>query len=163
MAPLNGLVVALVGAVLAACAGAPASPSRAFQSSTPTVANVCPLGVAGAVVASQRIDGGAGYVFTTPGDVAELRRRVRLVARLHRERVLATDPIVRAETDDVPAGIRLNLRPLDASQIDGMQSTTAFRAEQLARGSCPQIQGDQLVSWLATRPDDARERTLTSR
>lgn len=155
--------------LLAACASAPPpvttarTPSQLLAEAPDTHEDMCPMTVPGAVVASEAIDGGTAFVFTTPGDVAELRRRVRTLARLHGQRVLTqTRATLLVATDDVASGVRLNIRPLEASRTLEIHDRGAQAARLLAQGSCPAVANDALVAWL-TEGDDARDRTITSR
>lgn len=43
----------------------------------------CPMAVAGTSVRAEEVEGGTAMVFTTTGDVAELRRRVTEMADMH--------------------------------------------------------------------------------
>jgi hypothetical protein len=105
--------------------------------------------VPGTVVASEAIDGGTALVFTTPGDVAELRRRVRTLARKHSLRVGERETLV-ATTDDLASGARLNIRPLDEAKSALIHDYSARRVAMLARGACPAVATDSLVTWLTT-------------
>jgi len=43
----------------------------------------CPMEVAGTSVRAEEVEGGAAMIFSTKGDVAELRRRVAAMAEMH--------------------------------------------------------------------------------
>jgi hypothetical protein len=43
----------------------------------------CPMAVPGTTATAEEREGGAALVFTTTGDVAELRRRVTAMAEMH--------------------------------------------------------------------------------
>lgn len=153
--------------LLAACAAAPTpvtrAPAQLLAEAPDTREDLCPMTVPGAVVASQSIDGGTAFVFTTSGDVAELRRRVRTLARLHGQRVLGPrGATLLVATDDLERGVRLNIRPLETSRAREIQERGSRAAVLLAQGSCPAVANDALVAWL-TEGDDARDRTITSR
>src|SRR5206468_9019668 len=47
------------------------------------MADSCPMAVAGTSVRAEEVEGGTAMVFTTTGDVAELRRRVTAMADMH--------------------------------------------------------------------------------
>ena len=115
--------------------------------------------VPGTAVRSEAIDGGTALVFSTSGDFAELRRRVRTLVRMHGLRVGERDTLV-ATTDDLATGARLNIRPLDAAKGSLLHDYTSRRALELARGSCPPVATDSMVTWLTS--DEPRDR-ITSR
>ncbi len=46
----------------------------------------CPMAVAGTSVRAEEVAGGTAMVFTTTGDVAELRRRVTAMADMHNKK-----------------------------------------------------------------------------
>lgn len=150
----------LASAAVAACASPKPTPQLRLASEP--VADICPTDVAATVVKSELLEDGTAYVFTTTGDVAELRRRVRLVARLHAQRG-ATDRAanVMAATDDVPGGARLNLRPVEAADVAPMQAAMPARAAGLAPGVCKRVGSDTLVAWLVSEPETSRQ--VTSR
>jgi hypothetical protein len=47
------------------------------------MADSCPMAVAGTTVRAEEVAGGSSLVFTTTGDVNELRRRVSAMAEMH--------------------------------------------------------------------------------
>lgn len=154
----------LTGVVLAACASAPV-PAPRTVTTAPTVAldtDTCPMNVDSAVVRAEPIDGGAALVFTTPGDCAELRRRVRDIARLHSFRVLETNATLIVATDDIAHGIRLNIRAVDANRGARLHDTAAARASQLARGACPAMNVDAMIAWVSD-PDATQQAVVSSR
>lgn len=153
------------GAMVAGC-GAPTTrvePSaRAHPIAMPFEGpgDLCPMTVEGAIVEVEDIDGGSGLVFTTIGDVAELRRRVRLIARLHGER--AGTPTLFVSTDDVRDGARLNIRPIDPERVAAVREYGRSHALVLDRSTCPaRLGSNALVSWLVSQ--DAAPQRVTSR
>jgi hypothetical protein len=50
------------------------------------MAGMCPMAVEGTTARAEDVEGGAAIVFTTTGDVAELRRRVAHMADMHNQR-----------------------------------------------------------------------------
>lgn len=162
----NGLLVLTIGALVMGCSRAPAPRAghhAAVAAQQPRVdreslAAVCPFHVAGTQAAPEAVEYGAAYVFTTSTDVAELRRRVRVIARLHGER----DGLI-AATDDLPTGVRLNVRPADSTKIEQLQQAARRIAPRLAHGSCPNIRTGDMVAWLVAAPDINRDAALSSR
>jgi hypothetical protein len=162
------IVVATFGAVVAAgCAASspppPSSPSSEPSSSstiapTPGARATCPLGVTGAEVAvSDEASGAVAIAFTTKGDVAELRRRVRdqaanygpgahqglghggahAGAQTHGLR-LSELPAIDAQVSDIDGGARLLVATKDAAERDHVRSELHERAAKIvALGDCP--------------------------
>lgn len=119
------------------------------------------MAVEATVVEPVDIKGGIGLVFTTMTDVAELRRRVRMIARLHAER--AGTPTLIATTDDVTDGARLNIRPLDPERLEHVRVHGSARANVLDVSTCPAKLGiEALVSWIV-EPDLQLGQVLTRR
>lgn len=77
-----------VSGVQGAPARTPAMQATSAQPATgggpeAAMGDMCPMEVPGATVAEQDSPGGATLIFTTSGDVARLRERVRAVAEMH--------------------------------------------------------------------------------
>jgi len=80
----RSLVLSSLLAALAACGSskpAPEAPRATPAAGDPS----CPVAVPGTSVTVEDADSGAALVFTTTGDVAELRRRVAAMAKAHNE------------------------------------------------------------------------------
>lgn len=115
------------------------------------------------VTASDTSDGIA-LVFTTSGDVAELRARVRRMADMHNQMAgmhgggttgpggmhgggmhggHGTGPMhmhmvpSRASVEDVPGGARLLLVPTDPAQLAALRQQARMHADMMAKGQCP--------------------------
>jgi len=105
---------------------------------------LCPLQVPGATLATEDVDDGGAIVFTTTGDVADLRRRVRNMADLHgnyRPQLAAMNiepglPPADHIVEDVPAGARIVFRTGD-SDLTGFRAQIATEASKLTTGRCP--------------------------
>jgi hypothetical protein len=67
----------------AAATGAPQQPARHGAMMSREMAAMCPMAVEGTTARAEDVEGGAAMVFTTTGDVAELRRRVAHMAEMH--------------------------------------------------------------------------------
>jgi len=157
----------VVGCMLVVGCGAPASRPAPSAPDLPNAmpfegpADLCPMTVEGTVVEAENIEGGIGLTFTTVGDVAELRRRVRLIARLNGER--AGTPTLITTTDDMRDGARLNIRPVDPSRVISIRDSGRARAEVLDNATCPANLGSEaLVSWIV-EPGRAPDRVVTAR
>jgi hypothetical protein len=66
----------------------------------------CPLQVPGTTVRAEEVQGGSAMVFSTTGDVAELRRRVAAMAAMHNEHAGKGCPMMamHGQSDSAPAG-----------------------------------------------------------
>ena len=79
-----------IGTFVAACGGAdrepavPAVNDRAASGDASDGDPSCPVAVGGTSVSVEDAEGGAALVFTTTGDVAQVRARAREMARIHR-------------------------------------------------------------------------------
>ena len=80
----RSLVLSSLLAALAAC-GASKLASEAPRAPPAAGDPACPVAVPGTSVTVEDADSGAALVFTTTGDVAELRRRVAAMAKAHNE------------------------------------------------------------------------------
>jgi hypothetical protein len=105
---LSLIALSLLG--LAACGGStdaaePGSKAATGTGAQPSATTAedpsCPVAVPGTSVAVQEADGGVALVFTTTGDVADVRRRAREMARMHNEMHAKMGPL---PTGDSAAG-----------------------------------------------------------
>ena len=115
-----------------ACSHPPAAqaPAPRPPPAQTAAAELCPMDVAGVVLRVEPVEHGAALVFTTDKDVAEVRRRVRLMARAARAspaRLL----------DDVPGGARIVFHP--AGDIDGFREQLTAQADRFAGGECTSL------------------------
>jgi hypothetical protein len=108
--------------------------------------DMCPLHVGAATVRAEELELGAALVFTTPGDVAELRRRVRLMADMDdRNRdAIATRlpegtalPPARRMLGDVEGGAQILFHAPHAGALDELRASVAAQAASIADGACP--------------------------
>lgn len=65
---------------------AAATPDPGAADASGEMAEHCPMQVSGTTARAEDVEGGAAIVFTTSGDVAELRRRVAHMAEMHERR-----------------------------------------------------------------------------
>jgi hypothetical protein len=144
--------VSLALAVASGCAGSPAPRQVAPAAAAPEpagilVADLCPLQVPGARLAAQDVEAGVALAFTTQGDVADLRRRVRNMADLHgkyRDQLAAihiepTLPPADHFVEDVPNGARIVFRPgaTDDRALARFRTELETEAHALTAGRCP--------------------------
>ncbi len=129
--------------------------------------DMCPMEVPGTSVAALSIEGGAALAFTTTGNVAELRQRVRRMSDVENQQqqrgevgllvstsgrvldvvVLAEPgptplPQATAAVDDIANGARLVLQPTNPAQLAELREHTVLQAAKMARGQCPLIVPD---------------------
>jgi hypothetical protein len=97
-------IASFVLALAAACGGAStSSPAATPPESTAAASDPsCPVAVPGTSVSVEDTDTGAALVFVTTGDVAELRRRVAEMARMHNDHHSKMGALPSAEA--APAG-----------------------------------------------------------
>jgi len=81
---LSSLFVSVLGiGAIAACGGGKGSATQTPRSGADDPS--CPVSVPGTSVTVEDTDSGAALVFVTTGDVAELRKRVAAMAKMHNE------------------------------------------------------------------------------
>lgn len=125
----------------------------------------CPMLVPGATVQAKDTTNGMAMTFATTGDVAELRRRVRVMAEhmnaapgssggmgMHGTMMGADAgmgmmgggtmgammPAVRAEVEDVDKGARLKMTPVDASKLGEMREHMKQHVQMMNQShGCP--------------------------
>jgi len=112
---------------------------------------MCPMDVAGTQVATEDIDGGIAIVFTTTGDVADLRARVSHLAEMHKEHAQDGEheheghemPAAGAVESDVEGGARLELKAADAATVDALRAHVKEHvAKMQSSGTCPHMGHD---------------------
>jgi len=147
--------VSLALAAVSACASSPAprpavaaAPAQA-RALTPgeLAADLCPLRVPNAKLTTEDVEDGSALAFTTTGDVADLRRRVRNLADIHGNyrqdlaaiSVTPTLPPADHFVEDVPGGARIVFKPAagDANALASFRGQVAAEADRLSTGRCP--------------------------
>ena len=131
------------------------------------MADMCPMDVPGTTVAALSIVGGAALAFTTTGNVAELRQRVRRMSDLENQQqqrgevgllvstsgrvldvVVLTEPgptplpQATAAVDDIANGARIVLQPTIPAQLAELREHAVLQAAKMSRGTCPLIVPD---------------------
>ncbi len=112
-------------------------------------AGMCPLQVEGTAARAEDVEGGAAIVFTTTGDVAELRRRVAAMAEHHAAHaegacacpMAASTPAHEARAEDVDGGARLVLTTSDPEDVEALRSNVREHADRMSSGACPMMGG----------------------
>ncbi len=121
-------------------------------------AEACPVSVEGAEVQSREVPNGVALVFTTEGDVDELRARVDRFAQLHNEQSATPMPSgreergehamhhgmvpSRAEVEEIDRGAQIILTPRDPGQLSALRQDAERSAQQMSGGECP-VMGSQ--------------------
>lgn len=95
--------------------------------------------VAGTRVTAQDTQDGVAVVFTTSGDVAQLRERVHEMAAMHEHMMMRAVPST-ARAEDIDGGARIVLVPKDAAQLTELRAHVHAHAEQMAAGHCPMME-----------------------
>jgi hypothetical protein len=112
---------------------------------------MCPMAVAGTTSRAEDVEGGAAMVFTTTGDVAELRRRVTRMAAMHNQPpqeggkpggMMGGEmkmPQATALTEDVEGGARLVLTAKAPEKVAELREHVRNHAAKMASGHCPMM------------------------
>ena len=138
------LAIVCSAAVAAVGAGQTAEHGPQHQmSGMPAMMN-CPTKVAGAEIAVEDTqDGIAVTVTTKSGDVAELRRRLEHMGKMHSDTsetghggMIAFS----AKYEEVPNGARLTLTPKDPAKLEPFRATVRRHAEAMKKGECSMMQ-----------------------
>src|SRR5690349_1299363 len=112
----------LLGAMACSATTAPTrTPAKPAVVQT-SVANACPLELDGASLAVKDTDLGVALELTSYGDVAELRRQVRLLGRMNDSQV--------SHVEDVDGGARIVFPADRRSDVEAM-------ARAMDAGACP--------------------------
>lgn len=125
---------------------------------------MCPMLVEGTTIHAMDVESGAALVFTTTGDLADLRRRAARMAAMHNRhqahdggmmggRGMAMVP-ADARAEETEGGARIVFTPRDPSQLDALREHVERMAERMAAGHCPMMEGG---STSAPAPQDTSE------
>src|SRR5262245_13165270 len=103
----------------------------------------CPMQVPGAEVSIQDTNDGIALTITTSsGDVAELRRRVESMAKMHSNDGMYGNMMPFSVTsEEIQNGARLTLKPKDPAKLAEFRSTVRQHAEQMKKHDCSMMQG----------------------
>lgn len=125
--------------------------------------------VPGTQVSVEDTTDGVAMVFTTTGDVAELRKRVRHKAEMHEKKhqVGTAEPGMEpgpgmgagpghkkmhmmahavpstARMEEIEGGARINLVPTDPQRLAELRAQARERASHMASGQCPMARASQ--------------------
>jgi hypothetical protein len=102
----------------------------------------CPMMVANTTVRADDVDGGASMVFTTTGDVAQLRERVAKLAAHHNAMQQSAGgsgmaPPSTARAEDVEGGARMIITPKSPSDLEALRTHVRDHAAGAHAGECP--------------------------
>jgi hypothetical protein len=106
----------------------------------------CPMKVPGTDLSVTDSENGIVLTITTKsGDVAELRRRIESMAKMHS---MSSNAAMHGNSipfsiryEEVPGGARLTLTPTDPNQLNAFRTTIRKHAEQMKQGECSMMQG----------------------
>ena len=106
----------------------------------------CPMRVMGAEVSTEESKNGIILIVTTKtGDVADLRRRVESMAKMHAEnsnKEMHGNMIpFSVPYEEVTNGARLTLTPKDAARLEEFRTKVRQHAEMMTKGDCSMMQG----------------------
>jgi hypothetical protein len=150
MATLRSALVLAVLSTLACGGGTQSAPLPTTPTTTAAESTGCPLGIEGARVTATDTSDGVALVFTTGTRVNELRTRARTAAEMHgagQQQGVGHDgvhgqgghhglhamhlPPARATVTDVTDGVRLDLVPLEASNLALLREKAADGARRV--------------------------------
>lgn len=104
----------------------------------------CPMIVEGATVRAEDTEDGAALVFTTTGDVTDLRNRVGRLAAMHNQ-MHATDtsmgPPSMAKVELIEGGARMVVTATNPADVEALRSRVHVRADNARPGVCPMRMG----------------------
>lgn len=114
--------------------------------------------IPGTQVSATDTPDGVALVFTTTGDVAQLRERVHAMAAMHEHMMAGGETMgsgsagmmgsggmmmkmipSTAHAEDIDGGARIMLTPKDPSQLAQLREHVHAHAEQMASGHCPMM------------------------
>jgi hypothetical protein len=134
---------------------------------------MCPMKVPGVTVSTSEVEGGVSVVFTTTGDVSDLRARVRRMAEMHEHMGgmhhgggAAKPGMMRgcmmgkaggmhaatATVEDVEGGARLILVPKDAADLPALRAHVQQCRDRMEKGECPMMGGRDAEPDPASHP-----------
>lgn len=87
-------------------------------------------------VTATETDDGVAIVFTSSGDLDDLRARVRRIADMHDRMSMKRIPS-HATVEDLDDGVRIVLVPIDPVQLEPLREQARVHAAMMARGECP--------------------------
>jgi hypothetical protein len=122
----------------------------------------CPMKLPGTDLSVTDSENGIVLTITTKsGDVAELRRRIESMAKMHsmssNNAMHGNSIPFSIQYEEVPGGARLTLTPTDANQLNAFRTTIRKHAEQMKKGECSMMQGmmQGMMDGMKNRPPTA--------
>lgn len=102
----------------------------------------CPMIVEGATVRAESTEGGAALVFTTTGDVQDLRARVARLAEMHNSMHGEGGQLPStARVEEIEGGARMVLTATNPADTEALRSRVQVRADNARPGVCPMRMG----------------------
>ena len=119
------------------------TPPQTGMPSMPMMMQTCPMQVSGAEISVlDTKEGIALTITTTMGDVAELRRRVEGMAKMHSTEAMHGNMMpFTVAYEEVPNGARLTLVPKDLQKLQEFRNIVRQHAEQMKNHDCSMMQG----------------------
>jgi hypothetical protein len=105
----------------------------------------CPMKVPGTDLSITDAENGIALTLTTKsGELAELRRRVENMAKMHsassNNAMHGNMMPFSIKYEEVAYGARLTLTPKNPAELDAFRATVRRHAEQMKQGNCPMMQ-----------------------
>jgi hypothetical protein len=148
----NAIALAAAMFTITICAAAQNPPAQAKSGMMDTaMMQSCPMSISGAAVSVSDSVDGINVVFSAKsGDVAELRRRVESMAKMHNE--ASSGPMMSGNMmagkmipftlkyEETADGARLTLTPKDPAQLSELRTQVRAHAKQMLTGDCSMMQ-----------------------
>jgi hypothetical protein len=146
---MRNILLTIVGAVSLTILGMPsfATGRARFQHDEKmAMMQDCPMKLPGAELSVADVENGIVLTITTKsGEVAELRRRIEKMAKMHnapssnaKDSAMLPFPVM---YEEIPSGARLTLVPRDVSQLEAFRASVRQHTEQMKKGDCTMMQG----------------------
>lgn len=155
-----------MGSLIVPALGGAQNPTTAPKQMDMGMMQSCPMSVKGAEVASVNTrDGITITTITKSGDVADLRRRVDSMAKMHTaasNQAMMKEHMIpfAAKYEDVAGGARVTLTPNDPSRLEEFRTKVREHAQRMKTGDCSMMQ-DMMKGMktpeakVAPKPEDA--------
>ena len=155
-----------IGSLIVPALGGAQNPTAPSKQMDMGMMQGCPMSVNGAEVASVNTKDGISITITTKsGDVADLRRRVDSMAKMHTtapNAAMMKEHMIpfAAKYAEVPGGSRVTLTPTAPARLEEFRTKVREHAERMKTGDCSMMQ-DMMKGMktpeakIAPKPEDA--------
>ncbi len=123
-----------------------------------SMGDMCPMKIKGTTAHAEDVERGAALLFTTTGDVTEVRGRVGKMAAMHtsmhargmggmagdggmamkKGEMMASS----VKVDEIEGGARVVFTARDVSKVDALRAEVRDHAAHMATGDCPMMGGN---------------------